>query len=84
MTVNSIKGLVGHSGAGAGAVEAASVALAIDQPDPAGDARAPPARPRRSRSTSCREEPRPWEPGLALSCNVSLGGHNGCVAFRPA
>ena len=29
-------------------------------------------------------EPRPWEPGPAISNNFGFGGHNGSVVIAPA
>jgi 3-oxoacyl-[acyl-carrier-protein] synthase II len=29
-------------------------------------------------------EPRPWEPGPALSNSFGFGGHNGCLVLGPA
>jgi 3-oxoacyl-[acyl-carrier-protein] synthase II len=28
-------------------------------------------------------EPRPWEPGPALSNSFGFGGHNGCLVLAP-
>lgn len=80
--VNSIKGLTGHSGPAAGGLEAASVALSIYHrmiPATAGLRNPDPA----IKVDLVYGEPRPWEPGVALSTSLGLGGHNGCVALRP-
>ena len=72
--VNSIKGVTGHSGPAAGALEAASVALTIHRgiipptvglKDPSPDIEV----------DLVYGEPRPWEPGLSLSTSLGLGGH---------
>ena len=81
--VNSIKGVTGHSGAAAGAIEAAAVALAIDRglvPPTAGLQQVDPALD----VDVIHGAPRPWQPGLALSTSLGLGGHNGALALRPA
>lgn len=80
--VNSIKGRTGHSGAAAGALEAAMVALAIHHgvlPPTAGPSVIDPALD----LDVVVGAPRPWAPSLALSVSAGLGGHNGCVALRP-
>ena len=81
--VNSIKGRTGHSGAAAGALEAAMVALAMTRkvlPPTAGPAAVDPD----LGLDVVLGAPRPWTPGLALSTSAGLGGHNGCIAIRPA
>lgn len=80
--VNSIKGLTGHSGPAAGALEAASVALSIHHrviPLTAGLRTPDPA----IKVDLVLGEARSWEPGVGLSTSLGLGGHNGCVALRP-
>lgn len=80
--VNSIKGVTGHSGPAAGALEAASVALAIHHrtiPPTAGLEHLDPD----IEVDVVAGEPRPWEPGLSLSVSLGLGGHTGCVAMAP-
>jgi 3-oxoacyl-[acyl-carrier-protein] synthase II len=80
--VNSIKGVTGHSGPAAGAIEAAAVALTIarkvipptvglEEPSPEIEV------------DLVYGEPRAWEPGLSLSTSLGLGGHTGCVALVP-
>jgi 3-oxoacyl-[acyl-carrier-protein] synthase II len=80
--VNSIKGVTGHSGPAAGAIEAASVALAIQRKvipptvgleDPAPEIEV----------DLVYGEARPWEPGLSISTSLGLGGHTGAIALVP-
>jgi len=79
--LNSTKSITGHPGAAAGGVEAVALALTIDQglipqtqwsltPDPEITADI-------VRGT----EPRPWEPTVALSNSVGLGGQNGTLVL---
>lgn len=80
--INSFKAVTGHSGAGAGALEAAGVALSIHH------ARIPPTAWVREVDSSLGldvvvGEARSWEPRLSLSNSLSLGGQNGSLALRP-
>ena len=79
--LNSTKAVTGHPGAAAGGVEAVALALTIDKglipqtqwsltPDPEITADI-------VRGT----EPRPWEPTVALSNSVGLGGQNGTLVL---
>lgn len=81
--LNSVKAITGHSGAGAGAMEAVALALSVDRklipqtqwlkeldPEISADV--------------VWGEPRPWEPGIALSNSVGLGGQNGTLVMGPA
>jgi len=83
--IHSIKGLVGHSGAGAGAMESAAVALSISRgkiPHTAGLRELDPDIVALGVDVVAGQ-PRDWTPGLSLSTSVSLGGHNGCIAMAP-
>ena len=80
--VHSIKGVTGHTGAAAGAIEAAAVALCFAErtiPHTAGLRTPDP----RMDVDLVIGEPRAWEPGLALSLSMGLGGHTGCLALEP-
>ena len=80
--LTSIKGVTGHAMGAAGAIEAVSVALAIErglipptagyeQPDPAIELDVVAGAPRR------------WEPAPVLSNSFGFGGHNGCLVLAP-
>jgi 3-oxoacyl-[acyl-carrier-protein] synthase II len=82
--VTSIKGVIGHALGAAGALEAAAVVLSIrnhlipptfglEQPDP-----------ELPHIDLVMGEPRPWEPGPAISNSFGFGGHNGSVVIAPA
>jgi 3-oxoacyl-[acyl-carrier-protein] synthase II len=80
--VVSIKGLTGHSGGAAGAVEAVAVSLSQRH------GVLPPTHGLRDQDPALaldvvQGEPRPWEPGIALSTNLGLGGHVGCLVLGP-
>lgn len=80
--VTSTKGVTGHALGAAGALEAAAVLLSIDRrliPPTAGLEEIDPA----MTLDVVRGEPRPWEPGPALSNSFGFGGHNGCVVIAP-
>lgn len=80
--VNSIKGRVGHSGPAAGAVEIASVVLAVDRkliPHTAGLEHLDPALD----IDAVIGRPRPWVPAPSMALSLGLGGHNGCVIVAP-
>lgn len=81
--VTSTKAVTGHPGAAAGAVEAVATVLAVHhrlvpptqwltEPDPAITADVVHGSPRR------------WEPGIAVSTSVGLGGQNGVLVLGPA
>jgi 3-oxoacyl-[acyl-carrier-protein] synthase II len=80
--VTSTKGITGHGLAAAGAIEAVATALAMDRkliPPTAGCEMPDPA----IALDIVRGEPRPWEPGPALSNSFGFGGHNGCLILVP-
>jgi 3-oxoacyl-[acyl-carrier-protein] synthase II len=80
--VVSVKGLTGHSGAAAGAVEAVAVSLSLRH------GLLPPTHGLRDldpelRLDVVRGEAREWQPGISLSTNLGLGGHVGCLVLGP-
>jgi 3-oxoacyl-[acyl-carrier-protein] synthase II len=80
--VTSIKGVTGHSLGAAGAVEAAAVLLSFlhrELPPTMGTKVVDPAL-----DVDVVLEPRPWEPGPALSNSFGFGGHNGTLVLVPA
>ena len=80
--VVSTKGVTGHALGAAGALEAVAVLLSIDRrliPPTAGTT----AIPDDMTIDVVLGEPRPWEPGPALSNNFGFGGHNGSVIIAP-
>ena len=81
--VTSTKGVTGHALGAAGAIEAAAVALSIEKrliPPTSGY-----ANPDRAFQLDVvAGEPRPWDPGPALSNSFGFGGHNGCLVLVPA
>lgn len=81
--ISSTKSMTGHMLGAAGAVEAAASILALhrgvipptinlEEPDPACDLDYVPGSARKAQAT------------LALSVSLGFGGHNGCIAIRPA
>jgi len=81
--VTSIKGVIGHTLAAAGAIEVAAVALSFlhkQIPPTVGTANLDPAIP----IDLVRDGPRPWQPGPTMSNSFGFGGHNGCLVFLPA
>jgi 3-oxoacyl-[acyl-carrier-protein] synthase II len=81
--VTSIKGATGHALGAAGAIEAASVLLAMERR----------AIPPTVSTTQLDPEmtidvvtggARPWEPGPTLSNSFGFGGHNGTLVLTPA
>ncbi len=81
--VTSVKSLTGHAGAAAGSIEAAATALAVHH------RLIPPTRwvdhvDEKLGVDVVLDRPRPWEPGLALSTSLGLGGQNGAVLLGPA
>ena len=81
--VTGIKGVVGHSGGGAGAIQTIAVALTLTH------GLVPP-------TAGCDEidtslgldvvigEAREWKPGVVLSTSLGLGGHNAALVIAPA
>ena len=81
--MTSVKGVIGHTLAGAGAIEAVSVALSMAHrliPPTAGTRNVDPA----FQLDVVTGEPRAWEPGPVVSNSFGFGGHNGCLVFVPA
>jgi 3-oxoacyl-[acyl-carrier-protein] synthase II len=80
--VTSIKGVLGHTLAAAGAIEAVAVALTIKHkliPPTVGTHNLDP-----NISLDVVTEPRAFEPGPVLSNSFGFGGHNGCLVIAPA
>lgn len=81
--VTSTKGITGHALGAAGALEAAAVVLSMV------NRQIPPTRGFAERDPELPEinlvvdEPRDWEPGIAISNSFGFGGHNGTVVFGP-
>ena len=78
--VTSTKGVTGHALGAAGALEAAAVLLSMEHrliPPTAGLVDLDPA----ITMDVVAGEPRPWEPGPALSNSFGFGGHNGCLVM---
>lgn len=80
--VVSTKGVTGHALGAAGALEAAALLLSIEHE----------LIPPTANTTVADEgmeidlvvgEPRPWNPGPAMSNNFGFGGHNGSVVIAP-
>ena len=81
--ITSIKGVCGHSLGAAGAIEGASVVLAMRRgeiPPTMGFEHADPDLPELDLVVGT---PRAWEPGPAISNSFGFGGHNGSVVFGP-
>lgn len=81
LAVSSTKSLTGHLIAGAGAVEAAVCALAIDR------SLMPPSANMVEDDPDCdldfvRDGPRPGRVGIAISNSFGFGGSNSCVVLR--
>ena len=81
LAVSSTKSLTGHLIAGAGAVEAAICALAIDR------SLLPPSANIVEDDPDCdldfvRDQPRPARIGIAISNSFGFGGSNSCVVLR--
>ena len=79
----SIKGVIGHTLAAAGAIEAVAVALSMEHrqiPPTAGTHQVDPA----FQLDVVTAGPRDWVPGPALSNSFGFGGHNGCLVLIPA
>ncbi|MFI5841936.1 beta-ketoacyl-[acyl-carrier-protein] synthase family protein [Catenuloplanes sp. NPDC051500] len=80
--VTSIKGVTGHSLGGAGAIEAAALALTFAHrslPPTMGTTTVDPAL-----DIDVVLSPRDWEPAPALSNSFGFGGHNASLLFVPA
>ncbi|MEX2658654.1 MAG: beta-ketoacyl-ACP synthase II [Acidimicrobiales bacterium] len=78
--VTSTKGVTGHALGAAGALEAAAVLLSMEHrliPPTAGLEHLDSA----ITIDAVMGEPRPWEPGPALSNSFGFGGHNGCLVL---
>jgi 3-oxoacyl-[acyl-carrier-protein] synthase II len=80
--VTSTKGVTGHALGAAGGIEAAALTLTIAH------RLIPPTAGWRTRDPDIHldlvvGEPRPWEPGPALSNSFGFGGHNGCLVIGP-
>lgn len=81
--VSSIKGTTGHGLGASGSIEAAVVVEAMrrrELPPNIGLTTLDPEIP----LTDVVTEPRPWEPGPALSNSFGFGGHNTVLAIGPA
>jgi 3-oxoacyl-[acyl-carrier-protein] synthase II len=81
--VTSVKGVIGHTLAGAGAIEAVAVALTMEHrqiPPTAGTRNVDPA----FQLDVVTGGARAWEPGPTVSNSFGFGGHNGCLVFVPA
>ncbi|MBJ21941.1 MAG: beta-ketoacyl synthase [Deltaproteobacteria bacterium] len=82
--VTSIKGVTGHSLGASGALEAASVLLAMHHaliPPTDGLEQFDPELPM---IDVVQKDARPWTPGPSLSNSFGFGGHNGTVVLGPA
>jgi 3-oxoacyl-[acyl-carrier-protein] synthase II len=80
--VTSIKGVLGHTLAAAGAIEAVAVVLTMANkliPPTTGTDDVDPGFQIDVVTTS----PRPWEPGPVVSNSFGFGGHNGCLVITP-
>ena len=80
--VTSTKGVTGHALAGAGAIEAVAMVLAIVRrliPPTAGLEQIDPM----ISLDLVKGEPRAWEPAPSMSNSFGFGGHNGCLVIAP-
>jgi len=80
--VTSIKGMIGHTLAAAGAIEAVAVALSIEHrliPPTAGTKNVDPA----CGLDVVLDNPREWAPGPVVSNSFGFGGHNGSLVISP-
>jgi len=80
--VTSVKGVIGHSLAAAGSIEAVALALSIAHgviPPTAGLTELDPE----IHIDVVTGTPRPWQPGPALSNSFGFGGHNGTIVMVP-
>ena len=81
--VTSIKGVIGHTLAAAGAIEAVAVALTFAHrqiPPTTGTTEVDPA----FQLDVVIGGPRYWEPGPVVSNSFGFGGHNGSLVLIPA
>jgi 3-oxoacyl-[acyl-carrier-protein] synthase II len=81
--VTSVKGMIGHTLAAAGAIEAVAVALTIEHrqiPPTAGTNDVDPS----FQLDLVTSAPRDWRPGPVVSNSFGFGGHNGCLVMVPA
>ena len=81
--VTSVKGVLGHTLAAAGAIEAVAVALSMQHgqiPPTTGTHNVDPA----FQLDVVLDGPRDWEPGPVISNSFGFGGHNGCLVLVPA
>jgi 3-oxoacyl-[acyl-carrier-protein] synthase II len=81
--VTSAKGLLGHSLAAAGAIEAVASSLSIFHgviPPTAGLEQLDPE----IALDVVAGQPRPFTPGPVISNSFGFGGHNGCLVLIPA
>jgi 3-oxoacyl-[acyl-carrier-protein] synthase II len=81
--VTSVKGVLGHTLAAAGSIEAVAVALTIANrsiPPTMGTTEVDPA----FELDVVIGEARPWEPGPVVSNSFGFGGHNGSLVIVPA
>lgn len=81
--VSSTKSMTGHMGGAAGAIEAIFCVRALET------GWAPPTINLETPDPECRLDYVPWKPrqikaGVVLSNSFGFGGHNACLAFRPA
>jgi 3-oxoacyl-[acyl-carrier-protein] synthase II len=82
VVLTSTKAVTGHPGAAAGGLEAAALALSIER------RLVPPTQWCRMVDPEIEADvvvgsARPWQPGLAISNSVGLGGQNGTVVMGP-
>ena len=80
--VTSTKGVTGHALGAAGALEAVAVIMSMEKrliPPTAGTTALDPS----MNIDLVMGEPRPWEPGPAMSNSLGFGGHNGSIIFGP-
>jgi 3-oxoacyl-[acyl-carrier-protein] synthase II len=80
--VTSTKGVTGHALGAAGALEAVAVIMSMEKrviPPTAGTLVLDPS----MNIDLVIGEPRPWEPGPAMSNSLGFGGHNGSIIFGP-
>jgi 3-oxoacyl-[acyl-carrier-protein] synthase II len=80
--ITSTKGVTGHALGAAGAIEAVALALTIDRgmiPPTSGVEHPDPD----IHLDLVVGDPRPWEPGPALSNSFGFGGHNGTLVMAP-
>jgi 3-oxoacyl-[acyl-carrier-protein] synthase II len=81
--VTSIKGVIGHTLAAAGAIEAVAVALTFAHrqiPPTTGTTEVDPA----FQLDVVTAGPRDWQPGPVVSNSFGFGGHNGSLVLVPA